>query len=100
MRRPEMSSLVLACLISAVAALPSPALAADAAGSPPPSAQPVSQVLEATIPVPGSPDWPIAPFGSIWVLAPDLPMRQGTGTPNLVRIDPATDEVAATIELP
>lgn len=60
----------------------------------------LSERLEAEIAVPGSPDWPLAAFGSIWVLAPDLPTKTGEGTPNLVRIDPATNGIAATIELP
>ncbi len=61
---------------------------------------PLADRLEAEIPVPGSPDWPLAAFGSIWVVAPDLPLKTGEGAPNLVRIDPATNEIAATIELP
>jgi streptogramin lyase len=56
--------------------------------------------IEAAIAVPGSPDWPTAAFGSIWVLAPDLPLRDDTETPNLVRIDPATNQVVASIALP
>lgn len=75
---------------------------APAAVSPAPSdaATPLAERLEAEIAVPGSPDWPLAAFGSIWVLAPDLPLRTGEGAPNLVRIDPATNEISATIELP
>ena len=61
---------------------------------------PLAERLEAEIAVPGSPDWPLAAFDSIWVLAPDLPTKTGSGAPNLVRIDPATNEIAATIELP
>jgi len=61
---------------------------------------PLSERLEAEIPVPGGPDWPLAAFGSIWAIAPDLPLRPGGGTPNLVRIDPATNEVVATIVVP
>ena len=49
---------------------------------------------------PALPDWPLAAFGSIWVLAPDLPLHIDGGKPNLVRIDPATNEIVATIELP
>jgi streptogramin lyase len=60
---------------------------------------PLTERLEAQIDVPGSPDWPLAAFDSIWVLAPDLPLY-GTGDPTLVRIDPATNEIAATIVLP
>ncbi|MET0773699.1 MAG: hypothetical protein ABWZ82_11480 [Candidatus Limnocylindrales bacterium] len=75
------------------------ALAATGTASPASSATPITALLEASIPVPGSPDWPITAFGSVWVLAPDLPSRQGTGTPNLVRIDPDTNDVIATIPL-
>ena len=77
----------------------SPSLAA-ASPTPGDAATPLAERLEAEIAVPGSPDWPLAAFGSIWVLAPDLPTKTGTGTPNLVRIDPSTNEIAATIELP
>ena len=61
---------------------------------------PLADRLEAEIEVSGSPDWPQAGFGSIWVLAPDDPLQTGEGTPNLVRIDPATNEVVATIPVP
>ncbi|MFN8622981.1 MAG: hypothetical protein U0869_19760 [Chloroflexota bacterium] len=76
-----------------------PAVAADPTGSPGPSMVPVATRLQATIPVEGSPDWPVVAFGSVWVLAPDLPLH-GVGTPMLVRIDPATNTVVSTIELP
>jgi len=56
--------------------------------------------LEAEIPVPGSPDFPLAAFDSIWVLAPDLPLHVDGEKPYLVRIDPATNEVLASIEVP
>ena len=61
---------------------------------------PLADRLEAEIAVEGSPDWPLAAFDSIWVLAPDLPLVDDSATPNLIRIDPATNEVAATIPLP
>ena len=90
--------------ISPAVATPStPATATSSATvSPVPSAVAVSIAdrLEAEIEVLGSPDWPLAAFDSIWVLAPDLPTTTGSGTPNLVRIDPATNEVIATIALP
>jgi streptogramin lyase len=80
---------------------PSSSAAAPADPTPEPSdaGTPLADRLEAEIEVPGSPDWPQAGFGSIWVLAPDLPIRGG-GTPNLVRIDPVTNEVIATIPMP
>ena len=34
------------------------------------------------------------------MLAPDLPLVDDSATPNLIRIDPATNEVTATIPLP
>jgi hypothetical protein len=73
-------------------ATPSPA--ASDAGTP------LADRLEAEIAVEGSPDWPLAAFDSLWVLAPDLPLVDNSATPNLIRIDPTTNEVAATIPLP
>ena len=61
---------------------------------------PLADRLEAEIAVEGSPDWPLAAFDSMWVLAPDLPLVDNSATPNLIRIDPATNEVAATIPMP
>lgn len=99
-RSPIMAGLALGLAVS-LGLLPEGALLASDGGSPSPglSPAPVSGILEATIPVAGSPDWPLAAFGSVWVLAPDLPLH-GAGTPNLVRIDPATNTVVATIPLP
>ena len=77
-----------------------PRPAASASPAPIQTVTPVTDRIEAEIEVPGSPDSPLAAFGSIWVLAPDLPTLTGSGTPNLVRIDPATNEVIATIALP
>jgi streptogramin lyase len=80
-----------------------PAASASAATAASPSSAagtPLADRLVAEIEVPGSPDWPLAAFGSIWVLAPDLPLRDPSATPNLVRIDPATNEVVATIPVP
>ena len=73
-------------------ATPSPA--ASDAGTP------LADRLEAEIAVEGSPDWPLAAFDSMWVLAPDLPLVDNSATPNLIRIDPASNEVVATIPLP
>ncbi len=77
-----------------------PTTSATASSSPSQAGTPLAGRIEAEIAVPGAPDWPLAVFGSIWVLAPDLPIQTGEGTPNLVRIDPATNEVVATIALP
>jgi DNA-binding beta-propeller fold protein YncE len=89
------------CLIGACA--PSTSTSSPAAtSSPAPSdaGTPLADRLEAEIAVEGSPDWPLAAFDSIWVLAPDLPLVDDSATPNLIRIDPATNEVTATIPLP
>ena len=103
-----MRSVVLVTLVAAAV------LAACASSSAPPSSAPptaspaasdggtaLADLLEAEIPVQGSPDWPLVAFDSIWVLEPDLPLLVGASeTPNLVRIDPSSNEVAATIALP
>jgi streptogramin lyase len=87
---------------SAATPVPAPTTTEPATPGPAPSDAAVSftERLEAQIEVAGSPDWPLAAFDSIWVLAPDLPMTTGSGAPNLVRIDPTTNKVVATIELP
>ena len=71
-----------------------PSIAASDAGAQ------LADRLEAEIAVEGSPDWPLAAFESMWVLAPDLPLVDNSATPNLIRIDPASNEVVATIPLP
>jgi streptogramin lyase len=87
-----------ACSSSTAPPSSAPVTASPAASD---SGTPLADVLEAEIPVEGSPDWPLVAFDSIWVLAPDLPLLVGDSeTANLVRIDPATNEVAATIALP
>ncbi|MDQ3880499.1 MAG: hypothetical protein M3295_05460 [Chloroflexota bacterium] len=48
----------------------------------------------AVLELPGSADWPAEGFGSVWFLAPDQE------TPALLRVDPETLEVSATIALP
>jgi streptogramin lyase len=90
-------------LLAACSSSTSPPSAAPATASPAPSeaGTPLADRLEAEIAVEGSPDWPLIAFDSVWVLAPDLPLLVGASeTPNLIRIDPATNEVAATIPLP
>lgn len=86
-------------LASGRASPSAPASAAVDSPAPSDAGTPLADRLEATIDVPGSPDWPLAAFGSIWVIAPDLPLH-GKGDPNLVRIDPATNEIVATIPVP
>jgi streptogramin lyase len=73
---------------------------ATASPAPAVSDTPVADRIEAEIEIPGSPDAPLAAFDSIWVIAPDLPTRTGSGSPTLLRLDPTTNEVVATFALP
>lgn len=98
-RRPVVIS-ALAVILSLAGTGPSAVAQTDSGPAPSLAPVPLADRLQARIGVPGSPDWPTAAFGSIWVLAPDLPLRDDTATPNLVRIDPATNAVSATIALP
>ena len=91
--------LVAACS-SSTAPPSTPGAAATSSPAASDAGTPLADRLEAEIAVEGSPDWPLAAFDSMWVLAPDLPLVDDSATPNLVRIDPATNEVAATIPLP
>jgi streptogramin lyase len=90
-------------LLGACSSSTVPLSAPPATASPAPSDAgiPLADRLEAEIAVEGSPDWPLIAFDSVWVLAPDLPLLEGgSETPNLIRIDPTTNEIAATIALP
>lgn len=102
MRRPILATLLAAALVGACASSSSPSSASPASASPAPgdAGTPFADRLEAEIAVEGSPDWPLIAFDSVWVVAPDLPLIDDSATPNLIRIDPATNEVAATIPLP
>lgn len=74
-----------------------PAATATLAPSPSPSAAAGSiEDLADTIleDVAGEPDWPLEGFGSLWLLAPD------SEEPSLVRLDPATNEILATVAIP
>jgi streptogramin lyase len=96
-------ALVAAAVIAACSSSSAPPSSAPSTATPTASdsGTPLADVLEAEIPVQGSPDWPLVAFDSIWVLEPDLPLLVGDSeTPNLVRIDPSGNEVAATIALP
>lgn len=97
-----MAGSIVACSATTSPSGSSPAVSASAVASSAPTdaGTPLVDRLEAEIEVSGSPDYPQAGFGSIWVLAPDDPLQTGEGTPNLVRIDPATNEVVATIPVP
>ena len=64
-----------------------------------PSAAAAGRVL-ATMDIGGGPDLPTDAFGSIWVLTVDGPLM-GDGVPTSVqRIDPGTNEIIASIEIP
>jgi hypothetical protein len=75
-----------------------PPVAASSSASPSPSVHPENSIedradaiLENVV---GEPDWPLEGFGSLWLLAPD------SDQPSLLRVDPATNEIVATIALP
>ena len=91
------AGLVVACSSSSTPPSAAPATASPAASD---AGTPLADRLEAEIAVEGSPDWPLIAFDSVWVVAPDLPLVDETATPNLIRIDPATNEVLASIALP
>ena len=81
-------------------ALPSPvASTATSSGASPSASAPTGDSIddraEAILEnVTGEPDWPLEGFGSIWALAPDQE------EPAILRIDPATNEIVASIPLP
>ena len=65
--------------------------------SPSPSASGAASIEDraaAIIDIEGEPDWPAEAFGSLWVLAPDQE------TPQLVQIDPETNEAIGSVPLP
>lgn len=79
----------------------SPTAVASAAPSATPSVRPtsrpsptpdaLSQRTDAELRIPGGPDFPIDAFGSLWLLTPD------SSEPSITRLDPATNEIVATI---
>ena len=81
-------------------ALPSPvASTATSSGASPSASAPTGDSIddraEASLEnVAGEPDWPLEGFGSIWALAPDQE------EPAMLRLDPATNEIVASIPLP
>jgi streptogramin lyase len=76
---------------------PTATVAASPNDAPSPSAQ-AGEAAEdravAVIDIVGEPDWPMAGFGSMWVLVPDQE------APAIARIDPATNAVIASVLLP
>jgi DNA-binding beta-propeller fold protein YncE len=55
---------------------------------------------EALIEMGGGPDMPTEGFGSVWVLAVDGPIMNDGTEPAVHRIDPATNEIVASVPLP
>lgn len=74
----------------APSASPSPSPDADAA---------LEARTEAVIEMGGGPDMPTEGFGSIWVLAVDGPLMNDGTEPAVQRIDPATNEIVASVPL-
>jgi virginiamycin B lyase len=65
-----------------------------------PSAAAVESRTIAALEPGGGPDLPTAAFDSLWVVAVDGPLLDDGTVPSVLRIDPATNEVVATIEIP
>jgi DNA-binding beta-propeller fold protein YncE len=60
-----------------------------------PAGDSIDERADATLEnVTGEPDWPLGGFGSVWAVAPDQE------EPAMLRIDPATNEIVASIPLP
>jgi hypothetical protein len=73
---------------------PSPTAATAAASPSSAAGDSIEGRADVTLDLVGEPDWPLEGFGSMWVLAPDQE------EPQLVRIDPETNEVVASVALP
>jgi DNA-binding beta-propeller fold protein YncE len=56
--------------------------------------------LVATVDIGGGPDMPTEAFGSLWILTVDGPLTGDGVPPSVQRIDPATNEIIATVEIP
>jgi hypothetical protein len=65
-----------------------------------PVAVPLAERTIAELEPGGGPDLPTAAFDSLWVLAVDGPLLDDGTVPAVLRIDPVTTEVVATIEVP
>lgn len=86
-----------------VTASASPSTAASAMASAPSataSSAASDDRLLATIDIGGGPDMPTEAFDSLWVLTVDGPIMGQDVPPSVQRIDPATNEIVATVELP
>jgi virginiamycin B lyase len=80
----------------------SPSLTVEPSTSVPPgpSAASLAERTIAELDPGGGPDLPTAAFDSIWVVAVDGALLDDGTVPSLLRIDPATNEVVASIEIP
>ncbi|HJT63846.1 MAG TPA: hypothetical protein VJ839_03665 [Candidatus Limnocylindria bacterium] len=77
----------------------SPSIAPSAAGSSLPATA-VEDAATLEVRLEGGPDWPTEAAGSLWVLAPDGPLRTGGSAPLIYRIDPETGAEQARVEIP
>lgn len=75
--------------------VPSATVAAttDSVASPAPAMPVIEDEASAAFEVPGGPDFPVVAFESLWLLAPDAE------EPAVVRVDPSTGAVLATIPI-
>lgn len=100
--------LLVACTASSTpggSVEPSASAASPQSGAPSagPSGPPTEDIADAAaleVRLEGGPDWPTELAGSLWVLAPDGPLRTGGMAPLVYRIDPATGEEQAQVILP
>ncbi len=92
------------------ASAPSPAVDTATASVAPRSSAPSSSLPDpddalaartlATLQLGGGPDMPTEAFGSLWVVAVDGPLMNDGTEPAVHRVDPATNEVIASVPLP
>ena len=80
-------------------AQPAAATAVASPTSAPSPSEPIGESVEGRAEailenIAGEPDWPLEGFGSLWLLAPD------SEQPSLLRVDPTTNEIVASILLP
>lgn len=85
---------------TAASTAPEGTVAPSSAPSAPASAAAAYERLVATVDLGGGPDMPMEAFGSLWILTVDGPIMGDDVPPSVQRIDPATNEIIATVELP
>ena len=90
--------------LASSAGVPSGPADVESSATASPSAAPTRDLLGewtvATLELGGGPDQPTEAFGSLWVLAVDGPLMNDGTEPAVHRIDPATNEVIASVPLP